>query len=58
MTPSRVRWLTWDSLLAPQTSVAAAQADVFHIWRTRAAMNLKISVQIDEIRSRWVLCQL
>jgi hypothetical protein len=41
-----------------QISVAAARADVFHIWRTRAAMNLKIGVQIDEIRSQWVLCQL
>jgi hypothetical protein len=40
------------------SSVAAARADVFHIWRTRAAMNLKIGVQIDEIRSQWVLCQL
>ena len=40
------------------SSVAAALADVFRIWRTRAAMNLKIGMQVDEIRSRGVLCQL
>ena len=46
----------WQALLALpplslRASVAAARADVFRIWRTKAAMNLKIGMQIDEIRS-------
>jgi hypothetical protein len=39
-------------------SVAAARAGIFHILGNKIANNLKIFVEIDEIRSRWVLCQL
>ena len=49
--------VVWDGQWGSY-SVAAARADVFHIWRTRAAMNLKIGMQIDEIGSRGVRCQL
>jgi hypothetical protein len=39
-------------------SVAAAPSRSFCILRNKIATNMKIFMEIDEIRSRWVLCQL
>jgi hypothetical protein len=49
---------TGSSLSLLMASVTAARAGIFHILGNKIVKNLKIFVEIDEIRSRWVLCQL
>jgi hypothetical protein len=45
--------VVWDSI----TSVASAQADVFARKLSKIGRILRIFDNLDEIKSRWVLCQ-